>query len=233
LPVKAAAPAAPSFIPIRHSSSDATITLKGGRNEDKELATLTRINTRKNKAGALSALDVLKRQEKEKSDPAVKHQLLKEAFDAKHAGENKDGVTAAVKDAVAEAGVAKKKKSVVWKEELVACQEFSSKDEVSKLVQASKLPADSTSSAPTGEATATPAPVKMTTVTIGSSSTKPKKKAEKKVSVKSTPVKGTPAKLKVGTASTTASKIALGMSVNGTPAPKRKLREPRVKATVA
>lgn len=39
-------------------------------------------------------------------------------------------------------------------------------------------------------------------------------------------------KLKVGTASnrTRESKIALGMGVNGTPAPKRRLREPRMKA---
>lgn len=83
LPVKSGAqPLAPSLIPMRRlGQEDATVTLK--RSEEKELAALTRVNTRKNKGGSLPALEVLSRKVEEKDDPVMRQRLLKEVFDAK------------------------------------------------------------------------------------------------------------------------------------------------------
>ncbi|KAL2070098.1 hypothetical protein VTL71DRAFT_14778 [Oculimacula yallundae] len=107
LPVKAA-PAAPSFIPVRRigQDGDSTITLR--RNEEKELAALTKVNTRKNKSGASHPLDWLEKEkeEKEKDDPASRQRALKEVFDEKNYKQklNKKGLT------------------VVWAEELAQFQ---------------------------------------------------------------------------------------------------------------
>jgi hypothetical protein len=108
LPVKSGLPiAAPSLIPMRRlGQDDTTVTLK--RNEEKELAALTRVNTRKNKGGALSALEVLAKKVEEKDDPAMRQRLLKEVFDTK-IEQGKDSK-------------AKKRKSVAWAEELAQFQ---------------------------------------------------------------------------------------------------------------
>ncbi|KAH8594793.1 hypothetical protein B0O99DRAFT_687567 [Bisporella sp. PMI_857] len=83
LPVSKSSVAAPNFIPVRRlgQDGDTTVTLK--RNEEKELAALTRLNTKKNKAGALSVPDLLSKKAKEKDDPALRQRLLKEVFDDK------------------------------------------------------------------------------------------------------------------------------------------------------
>jgi len=107
LPVLKSPVAAPSFIPVRRlgQDGDATVTLR--RSEDKELATLTRINTRKNKAGALSAPDLLKKKGDEKDDPALRQRLLKEVFNDKN-----------------QKGKKKQTKNVAWATEIAQYQEF-------------------------------------------------------------------------------------------------------------
>lgn len=177
LPVKSAAPGAPSFIPMRRlGGEDTTLTL-GGKNEGKELAALTRVNTRKNKAGALGAMELLAKKAEEKDDPVLRQRLLKEVFDEKEK-KGKGG---------------KVKKGVVWAEELTCVREFDEKKIISKSI-----------AGPKGK--------KKKTVVVEED------KEEKATRVR------------VGMASSRESKIALGMGVNGTPAPKRRIREPRVKA---
>ncbi|RDW68315.1 hypothetical protein BP5796_08972 [Coleophoma crateriformis] len=102
LPVKSQPPGAPSFIPVRRmgQDGDTTVTLK--RSEEKELAALTRVNTRKNKGAAISASAFLAKKTDEKEDPVLRQRSLKEAFEEK-AGK-------------------KKAKTVVWAEELAQYQ---------------------------------------------------------------------------------------------------------------
>jgi len=115
LPVLKSPMTAPSFIPVRRlgQDGDTTVTLK--RNEEKELATLTRINTRKNKAGALSAPDLLKKKVEEKDDPALRQRLLKEVFDGKKLR-----------------GTKKQRKNVAWATEIAQYQEFDKAKSVKK-----------------------------------------------------------------------------------------------------
>ncbi|KAH9217116.1 hypothetical protein DL95DRAFT_362354 [Leptodontidium sp. 2 PMI_412] len=105
LPVKAA-PVAPSFIPVRRlgQDGDSTVTLR--RNEEKELAALTKVNTRKNKGGASHPADFLAKKADEKEDPASRQRALKEVFDEKNYKQKLN----------------KKGKSVVWAEELAQFQ---------------------------------------------------------------------------------------------------------------
>ena len=105
LPVKAA-PAAPSFIPVRRlgQDGDSTVTLR--RNEEKELAALTKVNTRKNKGGAAHPADVLAKKADEKEDPAIRQRALKEVFDEKNYKQKLN----------------KKGNMVVWAEELAQFQ---------------------------------------------------------------------------------------------------------------
>ncbi|OBT73723.1 hypothetical protein VF21_07187 [Pseudogymnoascus sp. 05NY08] len=177
LPVKSAAPGAPSFIPMRRlGGEDTTLTL-GGKNEVKELAALTRVNTRKNKAGALGAMELLAKKAEEKDDPVLRQRLLKEVFDDKEK-KGKGG---------------KAKKGVVWAEELTCVREFDEKKIISKSIAG------------------------------------PKGAKKKKTVVVEEDKEEKATKVRVGMASSRESKIALGMGVNGTPAPKRRIREPRVK----
>ena len=88
LPVVKGPPAAPSLIPVRRlgQDGDSTITLR--RNEEKELAALTRVNTRKNKGAAILPAEflILKAElktEEAKNPAALRQRLLKEAFDDK------------------------------------------------------------------------------------------------------------------------------------------------------
>jgi hypothetical protein len=114
LPVKTAAPGAPSLIPVRRlgKDGDTTVTLRG--NEEKELAALTRVNTRKNK-GALNPAEVLLLKAAEKTDPVLKQRLLKEMFEEKKKkGKNSE-----------------KAKSVAWAEELTQFQS-EKKDDTAK-----------------------------------------------------------------------------------------------------
>jgi hypothetical protein len=144
---------APSLIPLRRLGQDADTTVTLRRSEEKELAALTRVNTRKNKGGALSAAEVLIKKAAEKEDPMHRQRHLKEVFDEKHKGKDKKG------------------KSVTWAEELAQFQTV------------------------TGDAEKAKAKEK---------ESGPEKKSAVRVGVRS--------------------KMALGMAVNGTPAPKRKMR---------
>ncbi|CZR58338.1 uncharacterized protein PAC_08230 [Phialocephala subalpina] len=96
----------PSLIPVRRLNQDAdsTVTLK--RSEEKELAALTKINTRKNKGAAIHPLQVLAKKAEEKEDPASRQRALKEVFDEK-AQKKKEN---------------KKGKNVVWAEQLAQFQ---------------------------------------------------------------------------------------------------------------
>jgi hypothetical protein len=116
LPVKEP-PAGPSFIPVRRlgqdlAPADTTITLK--RNEEKELAALTRVNTRKNKGTALSARELLAKQADQKDDPILRQKSLKEAFEEKKA-KGSGGKSVSEK-------TGREKKVVMWAEELVHFQ---------------------------------------------------------------------------------------------------------------
>lgn len=105
LPVKTPI-AAPSFIPVRRLGQDGgdnTITIR--RTEEKVLADLTRMNTRKNKSGASAPAVLLAKKAEEKDDPAARQRALKEVFDDKERKSKK-----------------KKGKSVVWAEELAHYQ---------------------------------------------------------------------------------------------------------------
>ncbi|KAN0090535.1 hypothetical protein V8E51_019114 [Hyaloscypha variabilis] len=161
LPVKAAPLAAPSFIPVRRLGQDGDNTVTLRRNEEKELAALTRINTRKNKGGAQLPMQVLAKQAEEKEDPASRQRALKEVFDEKTQRQKKG----------------KKRKTVIWAEELAQFQ-----TEEGKTLELDKEP----------------------------------EKEKEKVA----PVEDKKTAVKVGVRS----KMALGMAVNGTPAPKRKMR---------
>jgi hypothetical protein len=161
LPMKLTPIPVPSFIPVRRlgQDGDSTVTLR--RSEEKELAALTRVNTRKNKGGALRPLEVLAKKLDEKEDPASRQRALKEVFDEK-AQRQKKG---------------KKGKSVVWAEELA---QFQTAD--GKIVKVEEeLEKEKEKVAPAAEE---------------------EKKSAVRVGVRS--------------------KIALGMAVNGKPAPKRR-----------
>ena len=98
LPVVKTPLGAPSHIPVRRlgQDGDTTVTLK--RTAEKELAALTRVNTRKNKGGSQSVLEVLTKKAEEKEDPVLRQRLLKEVFDEKAQKGKKE----------------KKAKTVVW-----------------------------------------------------------------------------------------------------------------------
>jgi hypothetical protein len=161
-------PGAPSFIPVRRLGQDidTTVTLK--RNEEKELAALTRVNTRKNKGNALTALEVLAKKSEEKEDPVMRQRLLKEVFDEKMEKGRQDK----------EKG--REKKSVTWAEELAQFQ----------------------------------------TLTKG----KPGEETDDKEKEKVVAVQGGEDKKQGAVRVGVRSKAALGMALNGTPAPKRKMR---------
>ncbi|KAK6585988.1 hypothetical protein PZA11_001045 [Diplocarpon coronariae] len=106
LPGKAASTAS-SLIPVRRigQDGDSTVTLRC--NEDKELAALTKFNTRKNKGGAMHPNDFLANKAEEKEDAVSRKRALKDVF----AEKEKQGKAKA-----------SKKKSVVWAEDLVQFQ---------------------------------------------------------------------------------------------------------------
>jgi hypothetical protein len=164
-------PGVPSFIPVRRLGQDidTTVTLK--RNEEKELAALTRVNTRKNKGNALTALEVLAKKSEEKEDPVMRQRLLKEVFDEKMERGRQD-----------KEKKGREKKSVTWAEELAQFQTL-------------------TKGKP-GEDTDDKENVKEKVVVVQGG--EDKKQGAVRVGVRS--------------------KAALGMALNGTPAPKRKMR---------
>lgn len=168
LPVKEP-PAVPSFIPVRRLGQDldTTITLK--RSEEKELAALTRVNTRKNKGNALSALEVLSRKAEEREDPVLRQRLLKEVFEEKmeKSKQNKDKK-------------GREKKVVTWAEEIAQFQNL----------------------------------------TRGKVEAAQEEQEKEKVSVAAGGEEKKSSAVRVGVRS----KGALGGALNGTPAPKRKMR---------
>ncbi|KAG9239715.1 hypothetical protein BJ875DRAFT_1140 [Amylocarpus encephaloides] len=197
LPVKSSLPA-PNFIPVRRlGSDDTTVTLK--KNAGKELAALTRNNTRKNKAGAIMPLDLLAKLG-EKEDPATRQRALKEVFDEK--AHRKKG---------------KKGKTVIWAEQLNHYQGDPVKNEdvddmgsdflealekkievVKEISKELEKPVDKAESIKDEKPKVKPKSVSLAKIAT------PVKSSIPRVSMKS--------------------KIALGMAVNGTPAPKRQMR---------
>lgn len=178
LPVKTAMVPALSFIPVRRLGQDADNTVTLRRNEEKDLAALTKVNTRKNKGAALPALDLLEKLAQEKEDPASRHQALKQKFTEKkkvHTG---------------------KKKNVVWAEEIAEYSDGKKPEP--------KIPAEAEQ-----EKEASVAEEKKSSLPVMKAAVEEKKKAPS---------------VKVGVRS---SRIAMGMAVTGTPAPKRKVKSVR------
>ncbi|KAF5868928.1 uncharacterized protein Bfra_011893 [Botrytis fragariae] len=105
---------APSSIPVRRlgGQDDTTVTLK--QSVEKELAALTRVNTRKNKAGAVFPEVLLARKADAKENPAKRQKELKEMFEEKLRREKK--------------AKGKPKKSVVWAEEIAQYQTLERKE---------------------------------------------------------------------------------------------------------
>ena len=105
LPVIKTLLSAPSHIPVRRlgQDGDTTVTLK--RTEEKELAALTRVNTRKNKGGSQSVAEILAKKIEEKEDPTLRQRLIKEVFNETTKKPKKE-----------------RRKSVVWAKELTQYQ---------------------------------------------------------------------------------------------------------------
>ncbi|KAB8304989.1 hypothetical protein EYC80_004298 [Monilinia laxa] len=106
---------APSSIPVRRlggQDGDNTVTLK--QSVEKEMAALTRANTRKNKSGAVLPEVLLARKANLKENPAKRQKELKEMYDEKVRREKK--------------GEGKKKKTVVWAEEIAQYQTLEKKE---------------------------------------------------------------------------------------------------------
>lgn len=93
------------MIPVRRLGPDGDSTVTIRRTEEKDIAALTRVNTRKNK-GALGRTEVLLLKAAEKTDPALKQRLLKEMFAEKQKKGDKT----------------ERSKSVTWAKELVQFQ---------------------------------------------------------------------------------------------------------------
>jgi hypothetical protein len=158
LPVIKNSLGAPSHIPVRRLGQDGDTNVSLRNSEEKELAALTRLNTRKNKGGSHSVAEVLAKKAEDREDPVLRQRLLKEVFDEKAHKVKRE-----------------RRKTVVWAEELTRYQ----------TIEREKSD-------------------------IGKEKTKEEEKlttAEEKMSA-----------VKVGVRS----KIALGMVMNGTPAPKRR-----------
>jgi hypothetical protein len=180
LPVIKSSLPAPNFISIARSNGDTTINLK--KDHDKELAALTRNNTRKNKGAALHPQVVLAKQACGKGSPASRHKALKEVFDEK-----------------AQKKTEKKKKSVVWAEELTHFQGIEKKEAIAATVEKRvELVKMEKKSDPVKE------PERLREEVVSAE----EKKEVKKSSIPRVSMR---------------SKIALGMAVNGTPA--RKMRK--------
>ncbi|KAF7938422.1 uncharacterized protein EAE98_000760 [Botrytis deweyae] len=105
---------APSSIPVRRlgGQDDTNVTLK--QSVEKELAALTRVNTRKNKAGAVFPEVLLARKADAKENPAKRQKELKEMFEEKLRREKK--------------AQGKPKKSVVWAEQIAQYQTLERKE---------------------------------------------------------------------------------------------------------
>ncbi|EPE32187.1 hypothetical protein GLAREA_07320 [Glarea lozoyensis ATCC 20868] len=180
LPVTKSMLPAPNFISIGRPNGDTTVNLK--KDHDRELASLTRNNTRKNKGAALHPQALLLKQAGGKESPASRHKALKEVFDEK--AHKKQG---------------KKKKTVVWAEELTQFQSVEKKEIVAaaqgKSVEVAKVEIKLE-------------PVKEPEMVKEAAAPVEEKKEAKKSSIPRVSMK---------------SKIALGMAVNGTPA--RKMRK--------
>ncbi|TEY43936.1 hypothetical protein BOTCAL_0360g00100 [Botryotinia calthae] len=105
---------APSSIPVRRlgGQDDMNVTLK--QSVEKELAALTRVNTRKNKAGAVFPDVLLARKADGKENPAKRQKDLKEMYEERLRREKK--------------AKGKPKKSVVWAEEIAQYQTLEKKE---------------------------------------------------------------------------------------------------------
>ena len=185
--VKASAIPAPNFIRLGRLAQDDTTTLTFRRHEEKDLAALTRVNTRKNKGTACSAQDTILNLEDEEKNPARRHQALKQKFDAKSQNPSDQK---------------QKKKSVVWAEEIAQYSDGKKPESKDKVASTEKEKVDDKE-----KDKKSALPVKV--VTIGAPTGADEKKNKS---------------VRVGVRS---SRIAMGMSATGTPAPKRKSKSVR------
>jgi hypothetical protein len=166
-----------------------------GRNEEKELVALTRVNTRKNKGSALLPPVVLSKKADDKEDPVLRQRLLKEVFDerAKKSGKKGKGL------------------NVQWAEELAQYQE------IAKRGAAAKKPVTKVK---IGKAEVVEELQKLEDIVWDEphADEKPREQEKGGESGKEKVKEIPKPKVKVNMKS----RIALGMGVNGTPAPKRR-----------
>lgn len=220
LPVKSGGqpPTAPSFIPVRRlggvdltADGDKSLNLK--RSEEKELAALTKVNTRKNKGSSAMPAAFLAKTKKgdDKEEVTMRQRALKELFEERKKKEGKG-----------------KCLSVRWAEELAQFREFngasgistkSSVKSAATVIMPQQIVLGGEKAKKVGKKAAiipTPKPerdeVKADTATCVNGIDGGLPVVEEKKTVK------------VGVRS----KIALGMAVNGTPAPKRRATRGRI-----
>ncbi|KAH8890254.1 hypothetical protein GQ53DRAFT_842432 [Thozetella sp. PMI_491] len=238
-----------SMIPIRlpgqagmlgDTALDSNLAAARNRSEEKDLAAITRVNTRKNKGNSVPARMVLARQVE---DPAWRMKELKGVFDAKESREAEAADADA--DASNDGRKSRKENRVRWAE-ILAC--FQTEEEAARTRAKPSIDddaktvdiADAPSPQPKiAEATAdkaekatgkaprrtrasklqAPTPIKKVAVAVPvDDEPEPAPRLSSAHSAK----KGMPSSRGMGTRRT---KIAsLGMSVNGTPAPKRRAR---------
>lgn len=196
-------PPAPSSIPFRRLGQDNTVTIQ--QSKEKELAALTRRNTRKNKGGALYPLDVLAKKD-EKGDIPSRQKALKEVFDEKSKREGKG----------------KKAKNVVWAEQLehwsdgkrveVVEKEKEAEKEKEKEKEKSiivKKKVEVVTKEVVKEKEPVPVLEEKKVAVVEEKEKKPEVAEKKRSSIPRVSMR---------------SKMALGMAANGTPAPKRRAK---------
>ncbi|KAF7871538.1 hypothetical protein EAF04_003645 [Stromatinia cepivora] len=173
---------APSSIPVRRlggHDGDTTVTLK--QSVEKELAALTRVNTRKNKAGAVLPEVLLARKADRKENPAKRQKELKEMFEEKVRREKK--------------AKGKTRKTVVWAEEIAQYQTLERKEkktmESRKVNKSGERIVDETKPEETEETKEKRVRVKVPTGSSSSSSSR-----TSKIAVGIPTANGTPAKKK-------------------------------------
>lgn len=202
---------APSLIPVRlESEQDITVTLR--KSEDKELAVLTKVNTRKNKGSARSVHATLDKWQKDMADPAFEQTILKETALAEYVRPLHEKLEGKRRN--------RKGQNVEWAEMLVQCrgEPVRKTDSSSETGPAAKL--GDVESASTMESKLPQPRAKGRTPTRSCRAPKDVLELETAPAKTPLPEQPVPKTVKVGVRS----KIALGMAANGTPAPKRRVR---------
>ncbi|RFU24100.1 hypothetical protein B7463_g12238, partial [Scytalidium lignicola] len=129
IPVVKPPPSAPSFIPVRRLGQDSENVAALRKDDEKHVATLTRVNTRKNKADSVPAVEVLVRMAVEKQllriDPAFRElKEMKETYEQEKEKEKQKQKT--------QKSQKNKAKTVTWAERLEDFQTTESRTETGK-----------------------------------------------------------------------------------------------------